>query len=67
MEFAVLGESLRSLGPGVFGNYLRISELEVHCGLFTSFEEAFTDVKKDDPLLLSVEAGRSPSSLPWTR
>lgn len=87
MEFAVFGESLRSLGPGAFGNCSRISELEVHCELFPSFEGAFTDVdvdaisvyasdgvigswsgygaepidepevKKDDSLLLSVEAG----------
>ena len=47
MEFAVFGKNLRSLGPGAFGNCSRISELEVHCELFPSFEGAFTDVDVD--------------------
>ncbi|MBO4798725.1 MAG: leucine-rich repeat protein, partial [Candidatus Methanomethylophilaceae archaeon] len=47
MEFAVFGENLASLGQGAFGNCSRISELEVHCERFPSFEGAFTDVDLD--------------------
>ncbi|MBR6205478.1 MAG: leucine-rich repeat protein [Candidatus Methanomethylophilaceae archaeon] len=44
MEFAVFGGGPQVAGARAFGNCSRISELEVHCGLFPSFEGAFTDV-----------------------
>lgn len=47
MEFVVLGENMRLLGEGAFGNCRGISELEVHCDYFESFDNAFTDVDVD--------------------
>ena len=47
MEFIVLGENMRSLGNGAFGNCKHITELEVHCEYFEGFENAFTNVDVD--------------------
>ena len=47
MEFIVLGENMSSLGNGAFGNCKHITELEVHCEYFDTFENAFTNVDVD--------------------
>lgn len=41
LEFIVFGENLESLGTEAFGNNNSLTELEVHCKLFSSFAEAF--------------------------
>ena len=47
MEFIVLGENMNSLGNGAFGNCKHVTELEIHCSYFASFENAFTNVDVD--------------------
>ena len=38
---------MKSLGNGAFGNCKHVTELEVHCSYFSSFENAFTNVDVD--------------------
>lgn len=44
LEFIVMGENLTVLGKNSFANNTSLSELEVHCQLFSSFADAFEGV-----------------------
>ena len=47
MEFVVFGENMKDLGDAAFGNCKNITEIEVHCEYFSSFENAFINVDVD--------------------
>ena len=47
MEFVVFGENMKDLGNAAFGNCKNITEIEVHCEYFSSFENAFINVDVD--------------------
>ena len=43
----MFGENMKDLGNAAFGNCKNITEIEVHCEYFSSFENAFINVDVD--------------------
>jgi len=55
LEFIVFGENLKEIGAGAFANSSRLTEIEVHCSHFSSFEAAFPNVDLDKVTLYASD------------
>lgn len=55
LEFIVFGENLKEIGAGAFANSSRLTEIEVHCSHFASFEAAFYNVDLDKVTLYASD------------